>query len=59
MQKRSITERILQKINVKTVPLLARYRRKKLNNTDFSIISNNCWGGYAVNGSDCEKIALQ
>ena len=24
---------------------LAQYRRKKLNNTDFTIISNNCWGG--------------
>lgn len=25
--------------------LLANHRRKRLNNTDFSIISNNCWGG--------------
>lgn len=25
---------------------LASYRRKKINNVDFSIISNNCWGGY-------------
>ena len=24
---------------------LANYRRKKLNNIDFTIISNNCWGG--------------
>lgn len=24
---------------------LADYRRRKLNNTDFTIISNNCWGG--------------
>ena len=24
---------------------LANYRRNKLSNTDFSIISNNCWGG--------------
>lgn len=24
---------------------LANYRRKKLNSTDFTIISNNCWGG--------------
>ena len=24
---------------------LADNRRSKLNNTDFSIISNNCWGG--------------
>lgn len=26
--------------------LIAEYRRKKLNNTDFTIISNNCWGGH-------------
>ena len=45
MQKKSIMERILHKINIKTVPLLAGFRRKRLNNTDFSIISNNCWGG--------------
>ena len=25
---------------------LAKNRRKKLNNKDFSIISNNCWGGH-------------
>jgi len=25
--------------------LFAEYRRSRLNNTDFSIISNNCWGG--------------
>ena len=25
---------------------LVRVRRKKLNNTDFSIICNNCWAGY-------------
>ena len=27
--------------------LLANYRKKTLNNTNFSIISNNCWGGCA------------
>lgn len=26
--------------------LFASIRRQKLNNTDFSIISNNCWGGH-------------
>lgn len=26
--------------------LLAKRRRKRLNNTDFSIICNNCWGGF-------------
>ena len=27
---------------------LANYRRNKLSNTDFSIISNNCWGGARI-----------
>ena len=27
------------------LPLTRRIRRKKLNTTDFTIISNNCWGG--------------
>ena len=26
-------------------PLLGKYRRLGLNNTNFTIISNNCWGG--------------
>lgn len=28
-----------------TNPYLSKYRRNKLNNTNFSIISNNCWAG--------------
>lgn len=24
----------------------ARYRRKRIHQTDFTIISNNCWGGF-------------
>jgi uncharacterized protein (DUF1919 family) len=27
----------------------AKIRRSKLNNTDFTIISNNCWGGFVYN----------
>lgn len=45
MFKPTITERIIYKIERKTMPLFAPFRRKKLNNTDFTIISNNCWGG--------------
>lgn len=41
----TIREKLIHKIKVKAVPLLAASRRKKLNNTDFTIISNNCWGG--------------
>lgn len=43
--KFSLIERIVHKIYIETRPLLAGLRRLKLNNTDFSIISNNCWGG--------------
>lgn len=41
----TIYEKIIHKIKQKLVPLFAPYNRKKLNNTDFTIISNNCWGG--------------
>lgn len=34
------------KIREKLNPFLAPMRRRKLNNTDFTIISNNCWGGH-------------
>lgn len=41
----SVYERIRHKIIRKSYPILAPYRRNKINNTDFTIISNNCWGG--------------
>ena len=41
----SVIERAKRKIRFKMFPLLAKQRRLKLNNTDFTIISNNCWGG--------------
>lgn len=41
----NVWERIVHKIKIKTMPLFAPMRRKKINNTDFTIISNNCWGG--------------
>lgn len=41
---------MLRKIYTKCVALgdkvFLKRRKKKLNNTDFSIICNNCWGGY-------------
>lgn len=45
MQKFSILERAIHKIGEVTNPILGPLRQKKLNNTDFTIISNNCWGG--------------
>ena len=38
----SMTIIIREKLN----PFLGPLRRKKLNNIDFTIISNNCWGGH-------------
>lgn len=38
--------------------LLAEHRRNKLKNTDFSIISNNCWGGQYIEGMDCPTLPL-
>lgn len=34
---------------------LANYRRKKLKNTDFTIISNNCWGGMVYESYNLPK----
>lgn len=36
---------LIRKTREKTNPVFSTHRRKKLNNTDFSIISNNCWAG--------------
>ena len=45
----NLTHRIYLKIIHEYNDFSERYfsaiKRKKLNNTDFSIISNNCWGG--------------
>jgi uncharacterized protein (DUF1919 family) len=38
-------EKIIRKIKHKSRPFLAPFRRKLLSCKDFTIISNNCWGG--------------
>lgn len=38
-------DRYRLKIRKKVNPVLGAIRRKKLKNTKFTIISNNCWGG--------------
>ena len=45
MNLKRIIEKIRLKIRKKTNPFLGFFRRMRLNNTDFTIISNNCWGG--------------
>lgn len=43
--KNKIANGIINRIKKTYITITAPIRRKKLNNTDFSIISNNCWGG--------------
>lgn len=45
MFRPSKKERILHKIEERLRPFFADFRRKKLKRFDFTIISNNCWGG--------------
>lgn len=45
MSKHSLCNRIMHKIDEKTIHFLGPLRRKMINNHDFTIFSNNCWGG--------------
>ena len=38
-------------------PVFAKYRRNKLKCTDFTIISNNCWGGSCYESYDLKKMS--
>lgn len=46
------------KINIreKLNPYFAKYRRNKLKNKNFTIISNNCWGGTFIDILICLMI---
>lgn len=57
MFKPTITERIVHKIDMKTMKMFAPYRRRQLSNTDFTIISNNCWGGVCYDHFGLEKLS--
>lgn len=41
----SLAERIISNVGKKFNPVLGSFRSRKLNNKDFTIISNNCWAG--------------
>lgn len=45
MFKPTSLEKIFKKIEHKSRCFLAPFRRRRLCQTDFTIISNNCWGG--------------
>ena len=56
MTPKRFIEKILNRIDVKICfPLLAKHRRNKLKSTDFTIISNNCWGGKCYEYFDLPK----
>lgn len=46
MAKISVSLQIYSKFSKFCDKFFVRSRREKLNNTDFSVICNNCWGGY-------------
>jgi uncharacterized protein (DUF1919 family) len=45
MKKFSLDARIKHKFQELLNPITGKYRQSRLNNTDFTIISNNCWAG--------------
>lgn len=53
----STRELIVHKAKKLMTPIMAEYNRNKLNNTDFTIISNNCWEEYVMNILTFLKIA--
>lgn len=57
MWKPSLWERIWHKLKLKMQPYGAKRRRKRLNNTDFTIISNNCWGGIVYEWFGLKKLS--
>lgn len=51
----NVFERVKHKIAEKIKRYYAPIRRKRLTNTDFTIISNNCWGGVTYEGYGIQK----
>lgn len=41
----NLIQRVFHKIHLKTTKIRAVFKRYKLKNKEFTIISNNCWGG--------------
>lgn len=58
MFKPTLYQRIVRKeMNSVTFKKMALLRRNRLNNTDFTIISNNCWGGICYEYFDLPKLS--
>ena len=41
--------------NIIYIPLTGKWRGRKLKNRDFTIISNNCWGGTVYEAHNLQK----
>lgn len=52
-----ITDRIRNKLSGLTNPILGKYRQARLTNTDFTIISNNCWAGICYEYYGLQKLS--
>ena len=48
-----LCKKIIKKVN----NIFAFFRRKRINNLDFTIISNNCWGGKCYEFFNMEKLS--
>ena len=48
----NLIEKIEHRITVIISRILRKNRNRKLNNKDFTIISNNCWGVFAMSTMD-------
>lgn len=58
MTVKRFVEKVCNKIDLKfVVPALAKIRKRKLKNTDFTIISNNCWAGRCYEYFDMPKLS--
>lgn len=53
----TIPEKIVHKLKGYLKPAYSRYYKAKLKNTDFTIISNNCWGGVTYEWFGLEKLS--
>ena len=51
----TLKDKIEKRIQKQLKPVLLPIRRSKLKTTDFTIISNNCWGGVTYEYFDLEK----
>lgn len=53
----TIFDRIYHQVDLNTKKILAPYKRKKLGCLDFTIISNNCWGGVCYEHFGLQKLS--